>query len=179
MFAKGLQLTAPSRRFRQYRARAGVVAQTKLPRSTAARGERPRESWRNFVHSRGRAVRFSMATRAQQYRSQEQLDNRANAASGSKTKKKIKKKNQAHNSDRQVDAAVLGVSGSGTATRNFAKRSNNKGGPALEISATGTPSRKSTRSSAGRVKQATNLARRKTRQVHSPQERAARAAARS
>lgn len=115
-----------------------------------------------------------MATRAEQFRSQEQLNNSgANAANRSKTKK------VAHKADRHVDAAMLGVSGAGEATRNLAKRSNNKGGSALEVSGDGTPSRKSTRSSVGREKQATNLTRRKTRQVHSSKERATRARARS
>jgi len=117
-----------------------------------------------------------MATKAQQYRSQEQLTNsEANSATRAKPKKK-----KATKPDPRVDARVFGVSGAGKATVNFGKRKKNEGGPALEVSdASSTPSRKSTRSSAGRVKQATNLTRRKTREVHSPKERAARAAARS
>jgi hypothetical protein len=118
-----------------------------------------------------------MATKAQQYRSQQQL---TNSEANSATRAKPKKKKKATKPDPRVDARVFGVSGAGKATVNFGKRSKNNGGPALEVSeASSTPSRKSTRSSAGRVKQATNLTRRKTREVHSPKERAARAAARS
>jgi hypothetical protein len=73
-----------------------------------------------------------------------------------------------------------GVSGAGKASRNFAKRSDNTGGPALEVAeANRRPSRKSTRSSAGRVKQASNLTRRQQRRVSSPKARATRAAARA
>jgi hypothetical protein len=62
-----------------------------------------------------------------------------------------------------------------TAVRNRTSDEKSKGGPALENSATGKPSRKSTRSSAGHVKLATNLTRRQTRRVTSSKERAARA----
>jgi hypothetical protein len=110
-----------------------------------------------------------MATRAERFRAEEQI----NSSQGKP--KKVK----AHSSDRTVSAATAGVSGAGTAHQNLSKRSNNKGGSALEVSELGTPSRKSTRSSAGRVKSATELTRRQTRRVTSPQARATRAAARA
>lgn len=65
---------------------------------------------------------------------------------------------------------------SGTARRNLqTSPSKSKGGPALESSATGKPSRKSTRGSSEHVKLGSNLQRRQVRRVHSSSERAARA----
>ncbi|HYP77407.1 MAG TPA: hypothetical protein VER12_15660 [Polyangiaceae bacterium] len=110
-----------------------------------------------------------MATRAERYRAEEQVS-RSQAKS---------KKPKARGIDRTVGAATAGVSGDGTAQRNLSKRSNNKGGPALEISGSATPSRKSTRSSAGRIKSATELTRRQTRRITSPKARATRAVARA
>jgi len=109
-----------------------------------------------------------MATKAERYRAEQQV-------SSSQAKPK---KAKSHSIDRTVGAATAGVSGDGTAQRNLSKRSNNKGGPALEISGAATPSRKSTRSSAGRIKSATELTRRQTRRVTSPKARATRAVAR-
>ena len=61
----------------------------------------------------------------------------------------------------------------GTALRNLKTApTHQKGGPALEDSANGKPSRKSTRGSNGHIKQATNLQRREVRRTHSPQARA-------
>lgn len=112
---------------------------------------------------------IGMATRAERFRAEEQIN-----SSQAKPKKL-----RAHSIDRTVSAATAGVSGAGTAHQNLSKRSNNKGGPALEVSEVGTPSRKSTRSSAGRVKAASELTRRQVRRVTSPQARATRAAARA
>ena len=112
---------------------------------------------------------MTMATRAERYRAEEQIN--SNQAKP--------KKPRAHAIDRSVSAATAGVSGAGTARQNLGNRSNNKGGPALEVSEHGTPSRKSTRSSAGRVKAATELTRRQTRRVTSAKARATRAAARA
>jgi len=109
-----------------------------------------------------------MATRAERYRAEQQV-------SSSQAKPK---KAKPHSIDRAVGAATAGVSGAGMAQHNLSKRSNNKGGPALEISGSATPSRKSTRSSAGRIKSATELTRRQTRRITSPKARATRAVAR-
>jgi hypothetical protein len=83
-----------------------------------------------------------------------------------------------------VDTSKPGVSatdrraGNGsTATRNNSKRAANKGGAALEDSATGQPSRRSTRKSAGRIKQATSLTRKTLRAVRAPSNRAAKSVA--
>jgi hypothetical protein len=110
-----------------------------------------------------------MATRAERYRAEEQV---------SRSQAKPKKA-KPHSIDRAVGAATAGVSGDGTAPRNLSKRSNNKGGPALEIAGSAKPSRKSTRSSAGRTKSATELTRRQTRRITSPKARATRAVARA
>ncbi len=110
-----------------------------------------------------------MATKAERYRAEQQV-----IRSQAKPKKA-----KAHSIDRAVSAATAGVSGVGTARKNLSNRSNNKGGPALEVSELGPPSRKSTRSSAGRVKSATELTRRQTRRITTPQARAMRAVARA
>jgi ribosome-associated translation inhibitor RaiA len=79
-----------------------------------------------------------------------------------------------------VDTSLPGVSatdrkagGGSTARRNLKK---NLAGltSALEDSAQSTPSRKSTRRSAGRAKRDNNLQQRETRKLHSPKERARR-----
>lgn len=67
----------------------------------------------------------------------------------------------------------------GTARRNLqTSPAKQKGRPALESSANGKPSRKSTRGSADHIKQATNLQRRQIRRTHSSAARAMRASAR-
>jgi hypothetical protein len=110
-----------------------------------------------------------MATRAERYRAEEQIN-----SSQAKPKKA-----RGHVLDRSVNAATFGVSGTGIAHQNLSKRSDNKGGAALEISERGAPSRKSTRSSASREKAATELTRRQTRRVTSAKARATRAMARA
>lgn len=134
--------------------------------SAVPRGERGKQAMRAFVRAPIYLAR--MATKAERYRAEQQV---------SRSQAKPKKA-KAHSIDRRVGAETAGVSGTGTALRNLSKRSNNKGGPALEISDGATPSRKSTRSSAGRVKSATELTRRQTRRVTSPKARATRAVAR-
>jgi hypothetical protein len=67
----------------------------------------------------------------------------------------------------------------GTARRNLrTSPAKLKGGPALESSANGKPSRKSTRGSTEHIKLATNLQRRQVRRTHSSAARAARASVR-
>lgn len=78
--------------------------------------------------------------------------------------------------DESIDTTLL--DGVGTTPHNFTKRSDNRGGPVLESSASGKPSRKSTRKSAGHIKAATELTRRQVRRITSPSARAARAAVR-
>src|SRR4051812_12142601 len=109
-----------------------------------------------------------MATRAERFKSARQIEN-----SQAKPKKP-----KARKPAREVNADSTGVTGTGKARRNFTKRP--KGGPALELSsARGNTSRTSTRSSAGRVKQATQLTRRQKRATNSHKDRAARATARA
>lgn len=87
--------------------------------------------------------------------------------------------------DAIVDTALPGVSASdrkvglrGTATRNT--KLNRRGMvAALEDSATGRPSRKSTRRSANRLKSGSKLGRKTQRALRSPQQKARRAAARA
>lgn len=86
--------------------------------------------------------------------------------------------------DGDVDTSLPGVSatdrkvGAGsTATRNQSERARKKGGAALEDSATGKPSRKSTRASEGAMKRTANLERRRIRSTSAPASRAARALA--
>jgi hypothetical protein len=78
--------------------------------------------------------------------------------------------------DENIDTTLL--DGVGSSPHNFTKRSSNRGGPVLESSASGKPSRKSTRKSAGHIKAASELTRRQVRRITSPAARAARAAVR-
>lgn len=78
--------------------------------------------------------------------------------------------------DENIDKTLL--DGLGTSPHNFTKRSDNRGGPVLESSATGKQSRKSTRKSSGHIKAASELTRRQVRRLTSPSARAARSAVR-
>lgn len=78
--------------------------------------------------------------------------------------------------DEHIDTTLL--DGVGSSPHNFTKRSDNRGGPVLESSATGKPSRKSTRKSAGHIKAASELTKRQVRRITSPSARAMRAAVR-
>jgi hypothetical protein len=78
--------------------------------------------------------------------------------------------------DEHIDTTLL--DGVGSSPHNFAKRSDNRGGPVLESSANGKASRKSTRKSSGHVKGASELTLRQMRRVTSSSARAARAAVR-
>jgi hypothetical protein len=100
-----------------------------------------------------------MATKAEQFKTEQQRNAKPN------------KPKQPKHKPRFVEQAEV----SGTARRNLTLDKRNAGGPALEDSATGKPSRKSTRGSAGHVKLSTNLTSRQKRKVSSPSERAARA----
>lgn len=105
-----------------------------------------------------------MATKAETYRAEKQRENQAS------NPKRASSRTKSTNNKEGV---------SGTAVRNLKTAASHvKGGPALEDSATGTPSRKSTRGSNGHIKLATNLQRRQVRRVHSPEARAARSAVR-
>lgn len=116
-----------------------------------------------------------MATKAQQAKAEQVRSNR-------KPKPKQVKRSREDSAVERTLAAGNTTDrrkpGANTARRNIAHRSDNTGGPALEDSANGKPSRKSTRKSAGHVKLASNLTRRQKRKVASPKERAARAAVR-
>ena len=78
--------------------------------------------------------------------------------------------------EEHIDTTLL--DGVGSSPHNFTKRSDNRGGPVLESSANGKPSRKSTRKSSGHIKAASELTRRQVRRVTSPSARAMRAAVR-
>jgi hypothetical protein len=109
-----------------------------------------------------------MSTKAEQHTVKEQRKNqRANAS-------KVRSPRGPSN-----DGGAHKIGVEGTARRNLkTSPSQQKGGPALESSGNGKPSRKSTRSSADHVKLATNLQRRQVRRVHSSSARAERAATR-
>ncbi len=88
--------------------------------------------------------------------------------------------------DDPVDTSQPGVSASDrkvgdghSGTRNVSKRAAKKGGAKLEDSATGKPSRKSTRKSSGGVKRTSNLRRKATRKATSAKTKATKSKARS
>jgi len=115
-----------------------------------------------------------MATKAQMFRAQQQRD--ANPPKRGRPRHPRR--------DVPVDTAQRGVSatdrkvGAGsTASRNRSARAGKKGGARLEDSATGKPSRKSTRKSAGHVKRTSNLRRKAIRRASSSKTRALKARA--
>jgi hypothetical protein len=107
-----------------------------------------------------------MATKAEEYMSELLRQSRPPRP------KKLRKPSR----DDNIDTTLL--DGVGTSPHNFAKRSDNRGGPVLESSASGKPSRKSTRKSSGHIKGANELTRRQVGRITSPAARAARAAVR-
>jgi hypothetical protein len=112
----------------------------------------------------------NMATRAQRFRAEQQSAARpAKAKSPSRARRDV-----------PIDTAQPGVSatdrkvGAGrSGTRNVSARAGRKGGASLEDSATGRPSRKSTRKSTG-VKRTSNLRQREVRRATSAKARATR-----
>jgi hypothetical protein len=106
-----------------------------------------------------------MATKAEQHRADQQVANWAPRAKKAPPRRgPVDAVRNGHNQGSELK---------GTALRNLKTApTHQKGGPALEDSESGTPSRKSTRGSSGRVKQATNLQRREIRRTHSSKARA-------
>jgi hypothetical protein len=102
-----------------------------------------------------------MATKAQQFRAQAQR-----AAQKPQPKKPVRARRSP-----PVEAA----GDAHTAARNVSGHAGRRGGAALEDSANGKPSRKSTRGSADHTKRSTNLQLRETVKVSSPAARAAQA----
>jgi hypothetical protein len=116
-----------------------------------------------------------MATKADKFKTKQQ-----HAANPPKPKRAPRARR-----DLNVDTAKPGVSASDrkvgagrSGSRNVSARAAKKGGAALEDSATGRPSRKSTRDSAGAVKRTSNLRLRAERKTSAPAARAAKARAR-
>lgn len=119
-------------------------------------------------------TRRGMSTKAERFREEEQRQNRTTRA------KKARPRRDApvDTAERRVSADKRRAGAGDTALRNLlTSEARQKGGPALEGSTNGKPSRKSTRASAGHVKLASNLQRRQIRRTHSPAARAARARA--
>ncbi len=109
-----------------------------------------------------------MATKSQLFRAQQQRD-----AHPPKAKKPPRPRR-----DVPVDTALPGVSasdrkagGGSSGARNKSMRAQKKGGAKLESSATGKPSRKSTRKSTGRIKRTSNLRLRAIRKATAPKTR--------
>lgn len=110
-----------------------------------------------------------MATRAEQYRADQQRLNQKPRAK----KASARREGPVAAAARGGNEADGGSAPAGTGLRNLkTAASHQKAGPALESSENGKPSRKSTRPSVGHVKLATNLQRREIRRTHSPQARA-------
>jgi hypothetical protein len=100
--------------------------------------------------------------------------------------KRKKPKRPKRRRDTSVDTARPGVSatdrkagGGSTAARNRSLHAAKKATYALEDSATGKPSRRSSRRAANRAKPGSNLTRQKQREMRSPEARAEQAKARS
>jgi hypothetical protein len=117
-----------------------------------------------------------MSTKAQDFRVEQQ---RSAHPPKPKGMKKLRKE-AARAADVVSDAAVSNGSPEKTVVpRNHTDRAARRGGARLEVSASGRPSRKSTRKSEGHIKLASNLTRRTIRKTHAPKTRAAKAASRA
>lgn len=102
-----------------------------------------------------------MPTKAESHRSQQQRDSQAKKTKNGPAKTdNLSKQGASSNAARNLTTAPAQM----------------KHGAALESSANGAPSRKSTRSISGQVKLDSNPQRRQIRRAHSPQARAARGA---
>jgi len=115
-----------------------------------------------------------MATKAERYRAEQER-------SGPKKTAKPRRRR-----DTPPDTASPGVSaadrkagGASTAARNRSTHAAKKATYALEDSATGRPSRRSSRRAANRAKPGSNLTRQKQREIRSPEALAERAKARA
>jgi hypothetical protein len=114
-----------------------------------------------------------MATKAEAFKAQQML-----ATHGTQPPKAKKAPRNP-----KLDTSLPGVSasdkrvGAGSSSRNESARVAKRGGPALEESATGKPSRKSTRKSSGRVKRSTNQQEKAVRATSAPKSQAAKAQA--
>ena len=110
-----------------------------------------------------------MATKAERYRAEEQRENQLNI-------QKAKHPPKA-SSPHRTEVVSRRTERVKPLAHNHDNRSSNKGSFALEASANGRPSRKSTRGSYGHIKLSTNLTRRAQRRTSSPEQRAAKALA--
>ena len=116
-----------------------------------------------------------MSTKAQRFREDEIQKKRQKGPKSQKATKKAKR------AKRRVDTALPGVSatdnvigGDHTAERNASAHAGKKAGVALEDSASGRPSRKSSRGSKNRQKASSTLEREAARRANTPQAKAAR-----
>jgi hypothetical protein len=114
-----------------------------------------------------------MATKAQAFRAEEQRSARVQKPKAAAPKKR--RSNGVDTSQPGVSATDRKVGGGSTATRNASNRAKAKGGAKLEDSATGKPSRKSTRKSEGHAERTSKLRQRAVTKARSPKARAARA----
>jgi hypothetical protein len=114
-----------------------------------------------------------MASKAQRFKAEQQ---RTANPPKPKRPRRVRRDATVDTSQPGVSATDRKVGGGRTATRNLSARAAAKGGARLEDSATGKPSRKSTRKSTG-VKRTSNLRQRAVRRTTSPKARAARAVA--
>jgi hypothetical protein len=114
-----------------------------------------------------------MATRSQVFRSeQERSGTNRKKASTKQASNGAGRKKASTDNDAPVKLEKLRK-----LSRNASLRADTKTGFALEESATGKPSRKSTRGGGNHLKPDSNLKRRETRKINSPESRAARASA--
>ncbi len=117
-----------------------------------------------------------MSTKAEGFKAQQEKDAKPPKPKGAPKPRR----------DDPVDTSLPGVSasdrkagGGHSGRRNVSKRAGKKGGAKLEDSATGKPSRKSTRKSSGGVERTSNLRLKATRKATSAKTKATKAKARA
>jgi len=115
-----------------------------------------------------------MPTKAHEFKAQTQRDARPPRR---KEPKRPRRDTPVDTAQPGVSASDRKVGGGSSGSRNESARAKRKGGARLEDSATGKPSRKSTRKSAGRLKRTANLQRKAIRKASSSKTRAVKAKA--
>jgi len=115
-----------------------------------------------------------MATKAERYRAEQER------SGPKKTAKRRRRRNTPLETAKPGVSATDRTAGAvSTAARNRSKHAAKKATYALEDSATGRPSRRSSRRAANRAKPGSNLTRQKQREIRSPEAQAERAKARA
>ncbi len=160
----------------QVSCRAVVSLAGREPVSVEHRAAAPREAFDGMADRVERAIRRDLDRAGLRAPRRPQKATQAPSKKASSKRTPKSRKGNVDTSLPGVSASDKKVGAGSTAERNRSERARRKGGAKLEDSATGKPSRKSTRKSEGHVKRTTNLRAKAVRAQRSPKARAEKAA---